>query len=89
VYDTTTRWLDVPTPDFTAHERCRVDFAIQMPLLDGEYQIDVDIADAGFSHYYDRLESALGFWVKGDTRAKGLVDLNAQATITRLAPEGK
>ncbi|CAG0942025.1 Teichoic acids export ATP-binding protein TagH [Anaerolineae bacterium] len=87
VYDTTTLWLNIQTPNFCVNERCRVEFVMKLPLLDGEYQIDVDVADSKLSHYYDRLEGALGFWVKSDNSAKGLVDLKAEARITRLAFE--
>jgi ABC-type polysaccharide/polyol phosphate transport system ATPase subunit len=84
VYDTTTKWLGVATGSFKANEQCQVEFAMKMPLLDGEYQLDIDIADAMFSHFYDRIEGAVSFWVKDDNSAKGLVDLKACATITRL-----
>lgn len=89
IYDTTTRWMGIDTPSFCANERCRVEFQIEPPLLEGEYQIDVDVADANLSHYYDRLERALGFWVKGDNSAKGLVDLGAQVRITQVSETDK
>ncbi len=87
VYDTTTRWMKMQTPNFTAGERCQVLFKLDCPLMEGEYQLGVDIASTTFSHYYDRLEHALGFWVKSGEQAKGLVDLNAQVEIKKLDME--
>jgi ABC-type polysaccharide/polyol phosphate transport system ATPase subunit len=83
VYDTTTRWRGTDTPDFAAGERACIEYELDMPLLDGEYDLGVDIAAADFSHYYDRLERALGFWVRSGEGAQGLVDLNAQMRIYR------
>ena len=85
VYDTTTRWMNHQTPHFNAGESCRVEFALCLPLLDGEYLLSVDIATSGFSHYYDQLERALSFWIKSADGAKGLVNLSATVRITRPA----
>ena len=54
-----------------------------MPLLDGEYDLGVDIAATDFSHYFDRLERAMGFWVQSPEGAQGLTDLNAKITINK------
>jgi lipopolysaccharide transport system ATP-binding protein len=89
VYNTTTRWMNVPTGQFYAGERCQVLFSINARLLDGEYELGVDIASAELSHYYDRQERATTFWVKGGNGAKGLVDLDAQINIKQLAPQGE
>lgn len=86
VYDTTTRWRELETPCFEAGEECRVAYTLAIPLLDGEFELGVDIAEADFSYYYDRLERALSFWVQGGKGAQGLIDLNAQIDIKRLAP---
>ena len=84
IYDTTTRWQNLETPDYAAGEQCRVEFVVQMALLDGEYEIGVDVAATDFSHYYDRLERALSFWVQSGSAAQGLVDLQAAITIKKL-----
>lgn len=84
VYDTTTQWREFETPNFHAGEKCRVNYELELPLLDGEFELGVDIAAADFSHYYDRLERALSFWVQGSKGAQGLIDLNAQIAIQRL-----
>lgn len=78
VYDTTTRWQNMETRDYAAGEVGHVEFLLDMALLDGEYEVGVDVAATDFSHYYDRMERALSFAVLGDEVAKGLVDLNAQ-----------
>ena len=81
VYNQTTSWMKVGTPDFNAGERCRVLFNINLPLLDGHYDLGGDIASADLTHYYDRVERALGFWVKSHDGAKGLVDLGARVSF--------
>ncbi len=88
VYDTTTNWMKIQTPRFTAGERCRVQFALDLPLLDGDYEIGVDIAAADFSHFYDCLERAMGFSIIGSDSSKGLVDLNAKFEINKSSFEG-
>lgn len=85
VYDTTTQWMNLRTPDFCAGESCRVEFMINLPLLDSEYELGVDIASADLSHYYDRVERAFGFWIKSTSGAKGLVELAARVNITKPA----
>jgi hypothetical protein len=52
-----------------------------MCLLDGEYELGVDIASSNFSHFYDSLERALGFSVVGSSEAKGLANLSARFSI--------
>ncbi len=86
VYDTTTRWREMETPCFAAGEECRVEYDLALPLLDGEFELGVDIATSDFSHYYDRLERALSFWVQGGKGAQGLIDLGARIDIQRLEP---
>lgn len=86
IYDTTTRWQNLQTPSFAAGEQCRVEFTLaDLNLLDGEYELGVDVIATDFSHYYDRLERAMGFWVKSSSEAQGLVDLSANVTFHRPA----
>lgn len=84
VYDTTTRWRQMTTPDFAAGEQCQVVYTLDLPLLEGEFELGVDVIAADFSHYYDRLERALSFWVQSGTAAQGLVDLQATITLQKL-----
>ena len=37
-----------------------------------------------FSHYYDRLERAMSFWVQGGAGAQGLVDLGVAIAIQKV-----
>ena len=81
VYDTTTRWMGIQTPDFVPGSSELIKFTLNMCLLDGEYELGVDIASSDFGHLYDSLERALGFSVTGSSGAKGLADLDAQFNI--------
>jgi hypothetical protein len=81
VYDTTTRWMNVQTPVFQPGTSCIIKFTLDMCLLAGEYELGVDIASSNFSHFYDSLESALGFSVVGANESKGLANLRAQFSI--------
>jgi ABC-type polysaccharide/polyol phosphate transport system ATPase subunit len=84
VYDTTTRWMKIATPNFKAGTRSRVEFEIQVPLLAGEYELGVDVAESDFRHYYDKLELAMVFFVESSEASKGMVDLNAKISFLRL-----
>ncbi len=78
IYNTTTNWMKIETPVFFGGERCRVVFTIAVPLLEGQYLLGADIASQDLSHYYDRIERALDFAVKGNDQARGLVDLRSK-----------
>lgn len=84
VYDTTTRWRQMATPNFRAGERCQVAYDLEVPLLEGEFELGVDVIANDFSHYYDRLERAMSFWVQGGAGAQGLVDLNVAIAFKML-----
>jgi ABC-type polysaccharide/polyol phosphate transport system ATPase subunit len=86
VYDTTTRWQGLTTPSFTAGEQARVRFELDVTLLEGEYDLGVDVASTTFSHYYDRMERALSFAVLSSDAAKGLADLKAQVRFETVEP---
>jgi ABC-type polysaccharide/polyol phosphate transport system ATPase subunit len=81
VYNTTTQWMNLTTPDFKAGERTRVTFQLKLPLLEGTYELGADIAAADLSHFYDRVERALTFWVQDRSGARGLVDLGARVAF--------
>ena len=85
LYDTTTQWRKIVTPTFAAGERCRVEYALQMPLLEGSYELGIDIASADLTHFYDCLERALTFSVVGAKGAEGVVDLGATIAINKIA----
>ena len=81
VYDTMTSWMNYLMPDFEAGEQYRIDCRLNTPLLDGLYEVDVDIVPNNLSHFYDRIERAAAFSITGTTWAKGLVDLDAKLEI--------
>lgn len=86
VYATTTKWLNVETPDFSAGERWQVEYSLDVPLLNGSYDLSVNIGSSDFKHYYDRLENALSFEVVDSVNAKGIVDLDAEVRFQKLEP---
>jgi ABC-type polysaccharide/polyol phosphate transport system ATPase subunit len=81
IYNTTTKWMNIQTPNFKAGQRSRIEFNLNIPLLQGAYQLGVDIGPQELTHYYDRVERALTFVVKDSSGAQGLVDLAAEVTI--------
>lgn len=83
VYTTTTKWQKIVTPSFRAGECCSVTFEINVPLLDGSYELGVDVTASDLSSYYDRMERALAFEVTGRDYLRGLVDLDANIQIQR------
>jgi ABC-type polysaccharide/polyol phosphate transport system ATPase subunit len=89
VYDTMTSWMNVPMPDFVGGENAQIEFILSLPLLEGTYEIDVTIVAADLSHFYDYAERAMGFSITDTTGAKGVVDLDAQVSITRSSVEVK
>ena len=86
VYDTTTQWMKIRTPNFYAGDSCRIVYNLNLPLLEGEYELGVDIAASDFSHFYDCLERAFGFSIIGSDGAQGLVNLEAKVAINKLPP---
>lgn len=87
VHDTTTRWMNIQTPDFAAGERCRVEFTIDVSLLEGSYEVGADVAANDLGHYYDRVERAMSFWVKNRSGARGVVDLKTEVAFINLASD--
>jgi ABC-type polysaccharide/polyol phosphate transport system ATPase subunit len=85
VYNITTRWMGIETPDFKKGDQVHVDFSINVCLLPGYYELGADITSSDLTHYYDRLESAMGFSVIDSSGAKGLADLSAKVNILRLS----
>lgn len=82
VYSTTTRQMKLATRDFAAGETCHVEFAITLPLLEGFYELGVNVTPPSMSHFYDILERALEFWVDGGNGAEGIADFNAEFSMS-------
>lgn len=75
VYDATTRWLNIETPSYTVGETGRVEYKIKLNILEGVYDVGVDMASNDLSCYIDRIERAMGFAVVNGSGAKGIADL--------------
>jgi len=86
VYASTTKWLEQETPDFVAGECWRVEYALDLPLLNGSYDLSVNIGSSDFKHYYDRIENALSFEIVNSVNAKGIVDLDAEVNFRKMEP---
>jgi ABC-type polysaccharide/polyol phosphate transport system ATPase subunit len=77
VYNTTTLWMGINTPKFKKGEKIHVDFSVNMSLLDGYYELGVDVTHKDLTHFLDRIERAIGFTVAGSSEAKGIVNLRS------------
>ena len=75
VYDATTQWLNIDTPSFKAGETGRAEYKIKANLIEGTYDIGVDMAAHDLGSYIDRIERATGFAVVNGSGAKGIADL--------------
>jgi ABC-type polysaccharide/polyol phosphate transport system ATPase subunit len=84
VYDTTTRLLGVDTPSFRAGERATIEYKLDAHLLNGVYTLATDLAYADLSCYYDYMGDALNFVVTDGGDSKGVANLDAQVSFTRL-----
>jgi lipopolysaccharide transport system ATP-binding protein len=84
VYDTTTRVLEIETPDFKAGERVEVRYKLDINLLDGIYHLATDLAYADLSCYYDFIAEALNLVVVNGNKAKGVANLNAEVEFNPL-----
>jgi hypothetical protein len=83
-YDTTTRLLDIDTPNFRAGDKVIVKFKLNMHLLDGIYNITTDLAYADLSCYYDYVADVLSFVVHGGNTATGVANLQAHVSFAEL-----
>jgi ABC-2 type transport system ATP-binding protein len=77
IYDQTTHYRRQDTPSFSAGSQAILDLRLQMNVVQGIYQIGMDLAYEDLRCYYDRLESAASLVVVGDDGAKGVADLKA------------
>jgi lipopolysaccharide transport system ATP-binding protein len=90
VYTTTTKWMNMETPDFVAGDRCEVRYKFKLPLINGTYDLGANVASADLSHYYDRIEKALTFQVVDSPYAKGIVNLEASIEfLNRVSENGE
>jgi hypothetical protein len=71
-YDISTHLLGMTTPSFAAGEAVEIVFTIETHLVEGSYEITVDVASSDLTHYFDRRERAIGLIVESANRASGV-----------------
>ena len=84
VYNFTTSWAAMVTPDFAAGTTAEIDYDLVLNLAGGTYQLGVDLAYNDLSKYYDRIDRILDFVVVNASGARGLADLQAQFKVTAV-----
>lgn len=86
VYDYTTHWANIKTPDFPANSVGIIEYPITLNLAAGTYQLGTDLAYQDLSRYYDRVYRALDFVITNKDGARGIADLKGGFRVveTRL-----
>ncbi len=84
VYDFTTEWAGIQTPDFSAFTSAIIDFPLQLNLSAGSYQLGVNLAYKDLSKYYDRIDRGLDFVVVSSSGARGFADLHAGFSVSKI-----
>ncbi|PKO13696.1 MAG: ABC transporter ATP-binding protein [Chloroflexi bacterium HGW-Chloroflexi-10] len=77
VFDFTTDWAGIQTPDFSANTRTIMEFNLNLNLAPGTYQIGVNLAYHDLSRYYDRIDRAFDFVMTSVNGSRGITDLQA------------
>lgn len=86
VYDFTTHWANLSTPDFEAGTTAVLEFQLNINMVSGTYYLGVNIAYADLTRYHDRIDRALDFVVSGGSGARGIADLEAQFRVLDYSP---
>ncbi len=81
VYDYTTEWAQITTPDFNTNTSRLIEFKLKLNLAPGTYQLGVNLAYHDLSKYYDRIDRALDFVMTSNTGSRGITDLQAVFNI--------
>jgi len=81
VYNFTTDWANLQTPDFEADTLALIEYTLELNLLSGTYHLGVDLAYADLSRYYDRLDRAADFVVTSSNDVRGIADLRAAFNV--------
>ena len=84
VYDFTTGWAEMETPNFEAGAIATIEFPMILHLAAGTYHLGVDLAYQDLSRYYDRLERALDFVITGGNGARGVANLEAGFRVVKI-----
>jgi lipopolysaccharide transport system ATP-binding protein len=81
VYDFTTHWANLSTPDFIKNSQATIEFRLVLNLVGGTYHLGVDLAYNDLSRYYDRIIRAVDFVVTSNDAAQGIADLECEFTV--------
>lgn len=87
VYNFTTEWADIPTPDFIEGTDIIVEYKLELNLVGGTYHLGVDLARQDLSSYYDRIDRVMDFVVTGEDGSRGIANLKANFQV--LDKEGE
>jgi ABC-type polysaccharide/polyol phosphate transport system ATPase subunit len=81
VFDFTTEWAGISTPDFQKNTTVDLEFPMKLNLAPGTYQLGVNIAYQDLSRYYDRIDRALDFVMTSTSGFRGISDLQANFKV--------
>ena len=84
IYDQTTSWQGIVTPSYKQGDSATITFVLDMNVIEGLYNIGIDLHYHDLSCYYDRLETAASVFVHGGQGAKGIADLNCKYIFEEL-----
>jgi len=87
VYDFTTEWAQIKTPNFEANTTATIEFPIELNLSSGTFQLGVNLAYKDLSRYYDRIDRALDFVIVSSNGSRGISDLKAKIEIKNQSGE--
>ena len=88
VYDFTTLWAEIPVQKFEANTVVEIEFKLRLNLVEGIYQLGVNIAYNDLSRYYDRIDRAQDFVITDTKGGRGIADLQADFSVTNIQPLG-
>ena len=86
VYNYTTGWAELPTPDFKSGTTASIEFNLQLNLVTDTYHLGVDLARHDLTTYFDKIDRALDFVVTGRDGARGIADLKASFAVRDIQP---
>jgi ABC-type polysaccharide/polyol phosphate transport system ATPase subunit len=86
IYDYTTNWAELETPDFEANTVATIEFPLRLNLAAGIYYLGVNLAYNDLTRYYDRIDRALDFVVHGGNGARGFANLDAAFRVAQVDP---
>jgi ABC-type sulfate/molybdate transport systems ATPase subunit len=84
VYDFTTHWANLPTPDFQANTETIIEYPMTLNLTAGTYQVGTDLAYQDLTRYYDRMYRAFDFVITGKDGARGIADLKGGFRVVEM-----